>query len=152
MTTSTSYFTLAALAAAALIFSTATIGAEQTKPAADATSVNVTVKYTGAGTVDGNRRIWIWIFDNPNIGPGSIPVDEQSTAINGGTVTFSATTPVYIAVAYDEKGGFVGQAPPPPGSPIMMYGMKGPDDPPQPVTPGAKGSVIVTFDDSQRMP
>ncbi len=152
MTTSTSHFTLAALAAAALIFTTAATGAEQTTPAAHATGVNVTVKYTGAGAVDDHRRIWVWIFDNPNIGADSIPVDERSITKNGEMVTFSATAPVYIAVAYDEKGGFAGQAPPPSGSPIMMYGMKGPNDPPQPVTPGAKGSVSVTFDDSQRMP
>ncbi len=152
MTTSTSHFTLAGLAAAALIFTTAATGAEQT-PGADATSVNVTVNYTGAGTVDDNRRIWVWIFDNPNIGPDSIPIGEESVAKNGGVATFSTTSKqVYVAIAYDEKGGFAGQAPPPSGSPLAMYGMKGPNEPPQPVTPGAKGSVSVTFDDSQRMP
>jgi hypothetical protein len=145
--------TIAGLAAAVLVFSTAGAGAEQAKPAADAGSVNVTVKYTGAGTVDDNRRIWVWLFDNPNIGQDSIPIGEQSIAKNGGTASFTTTSAqVYIAIAYDEKGGFMGQAPPPTGSPIAMYGMTGPDTPPQPVAPGAKGKVNMTFDDSQRMP
>ena len=144
--------TLAGLAVATLVFNTGGARAEQTKPTTDAAGVNVTVKYTGAGTVDANRRIWVWLFDNPNIGPESIPIGEQSISKNGGTASFStASGEVYIAVAYDEKGGFMGQAPPPSGSPVMLYGMNG-TDPPQPVTPGAKGKVTVTFDDSQRMP
>ena len=152
MTTSTSFRVLAGFAAA-VIFTTAATGAEQTKPAADATSVNVTVKYTGAGTVDDNHRIWVWLFDNPTIGPDSIPIGEQSISKNGGMATFSTTTTqVYIAIAYDEKGGFAGQAPPPSGSPVALYGMSGPNGQPQAVTPGAKGTVTVTFDDSQRMP
>ena len=145
--------TLVGVTVAALAFSTVGARADQAKPATAGGSVTVTVKYTGAGTVDANHSIWVWLFDNPNIGPESIPIGEQSIAKNGGTATFTTTTgQVYIAVAYDEKGGFMGQAPPPTGSPIAMYGMTGPDAPPQPVTPGTKGKVSLTFDDSQRMP
>jgi hypothetical protein len=152
MTKSTSR-TLAGLVALTLVLSTAGTIAEQAKPAADASSVNVTVKYTGAGTVDAKRRIWVWLFDNPNIGPDSVPVGEESLSENGMTATFSTTSAqVYIAVAYDEKGGFMGQAPPPAGSPVMLYGVTGPDAAPQSVAPGPKGKVTVTFDDSQRMP
>jgi hypothetical protein len=145
--------TFAGLAVAALVFSPLGARAEQAKPASTGGDVTVTVKYTGAGAVDATRSIWVWLFDNPNIGPESIPIGEQSITKNGGTATFTTTSgQVYIAVAYDEKGGFMGQAPPPSGSPVAMYGMTGPDQPPQPVTPGAKGKVTVTFDDSQRMP
>ena len=143
--------TFAGLAVAALILSTAAVRANQSTATADTTSVSVTVKYTGAGAVDDSHRIWVWIFDNPAIGPESIPIGEQSIAKNGGIATFSTTTrQVYIAIAYDEKGGFIGQAPPPSGSPVAMYGMNGPDDTPQPVTPGEK--VAITFDDMMRMP
>jgi hypothetical protein len=153
MTSSICRWTIAGLAAATLAFTTAGLRAEQNPSAADPTRVSVTVNYTGAGTVDTSHRIWVWLFDNPNIGPDAMPIDERSIAENGGTATFSTIGPqVYIAVAYDLGGGFVGQAPPPSGSPIALYGMKGPNDPPQPVTPGAKGAVTVTFDDTQRMP
>ena len=61
-----------------------------------------------------------------------------------------AAKQVYIAIAYDEGGGFQGQAPPPPGSPVTFYGVKAPTDPPLPVTPGEKGKVTVTLTDAQR--
>jgi hypothetical protein len=125
--------------------------AEQAKP--DAAGVNVTVKYTGKGTVDATHKIWVWLFDTPEIGPGSIPIAEDSTAKNGGAVTFANVTAkeVFVAVAYDENGGFAGQAPPPPGSPIAMYGVKLATDKPQPVIPGPKASVAITISDAQRM-
>ena len=125
--------------------------AEQAKPA-ESNSVSVTIKYDGKGTVDPGHKIWVWLFDSPEIGPGSVPIAEDSMAKNGGTITFpSVASTVYIAVAYDEAGGFVGQAPPPPGSPIGLYGAKGPNDKPLPVTPGPKGAVKMVFTDAQRM-
>jgi hypothetical protein len=140
---------LAAVCFAVFVFSPL---AAQQKPSGDSTGVSVTVKYGGKGTVDADHRIWVWLFDTPDIGPGAIPIAEESMAKNGGTVSFpSVTAPVYIAVAFDEKGGFIGQAPPPPGSPIALYGVKGPDEKPMAVTPGADGAVKLAFDDSQRM-
>jgi hypothetical protein len=128
------------------------VTAEQAKP--DASGVTVTVKYTGKGTVDANHQLWVWLFDNPDIGPGSIPIAEQAIPKNGGTATFSNVTAaqVYIAVAYDEGGGFGGQAPPPPGSPIAMFGAKGPDAPPEAVVPGPKAAITIALDDTMRMP
>jgi hypothetical protein len=125
--------------------------AEQTKPAADS-SVNVTVKYTGKGTVDAKHRLWVWLFDTPKIDVGAIPIAEMSIDKNGGTAAFTSVgaAQVYVAIAYDEGGGFQGQAPPPPGSPIALYGAKGPDDPPMAVTPGPKGKVNVVLTDAQR--
>lgn len=135
-----------------LVFTSGSVTAGQAKPSADSSGVSVTVKYSGKGTVDADHKIWVWLFDSPEIGPGAIPVAEESMATNGGTVSFpSVSSTVYIAIAYDEKGGFVGQAPPPAGSPITLYGAKGPDSQPLPVTPGPKGAVKVAFDDSQRM-
>ena len=145
--------TFAVLAVTALMLSTTTIRANRNQSTVDATSVNVTVKYTGAGTVDATHRIWVWIFDTPNIGPDAMPIGEQSISKNGGTATFSTTTKqVYIALAFDEQGGFMGQAPPPSGTPVAMYGMNGPDGQPEPVVPGDKGGVAITFDDTMRMP
>jgi hypothetical protein len=125
--------------------------AEQTKGAAD-TSVSVTIKYAGKGAVDAKHRLWVWLFDTPQIDAGSIPIAEMSIDKNGGTATFPnvAAKQVYVAIAYDEGGGFQGQAPPPPGSPVTFYGIKAATDPPAPVTPGPKGKVNVTLTDAQR--
>jgi hypothetical protein len=122
-------------------------------PAPGSGGVNVTVKYTGKGVVDKSHMLWVWLFDTPDIGPGAIPIAEQSIDTNGGTVSFSGVTSkeVYVAVAYDEGGGFTGQAPPPPGSPIALYGVKADTDKPQPVAPGPKASVAIAFNDAQRM-
>jgi hypothetical protein len=123
-------------------------------PAQEPLGVSVTVHYKGKGTVDASHRLWVWLFDTPNIGPDSFPIGETSIDKNGGTATFPAVSAkqVYIAVAFDEGGGFFGQAPPPSGSPIAIYGQQGPDQPPLAVTPGANGKVTVTFTDAQRMP
>ena len=129
----------------------------QTKPAADADSVTVTAKYAGKGPVDASHRIWVWLFETPDINAGSMPVGEMSIEKNGGTATFTHVTSkeVYVAVAYDEKGGFMGQAPPPSGSPMAIYGFglkAAAEDQPVAVVPGPKGKAIVTFADTQRMP
>jgi hypothetical protein len=96
--------------------------------------------------------LWIWLFDTPEIGPGSIPIDERSLAKNGSRATFESVgaRQVWIAVAYDEKGGFGGSAPPPSGAPIAIYSSEG--GAPTAVVPGEKGAVTIVFDDSIRMP
>lgn len=114
-------------------------------------SVNVTVNYKGSGTVDGSHRVWVWLFDSPDIGPGSMPIAELSVDKNGAAATFEVgVDQVWIAVAFDEKGVMSGSAPPPSGSPIGIYASS--SGAPEAVMPGAKGAVTVTFDDSQRMP
>lgn len=123
------------------------------KPATTA-EVKVTVKYSGKAMVDKSHRIWVWLFDSPNIGPDTMPLAEDSIDKNGGTVTFTgiAAKEVYVAVALDEKGGFMGQAAPPAGSPTAIYGAMKLGDKPKPIVPGPKeGSVVINLTDAQRM-
>ncbi len=122
-------------------------------PAAHAAagSVKVTVNYTGKGAVDGSHRVWVWLFDSPDIGPGSMPIAETSVDTNGAVAAFEVSQDqVWIAVAYDEKGVMTGNSPPAPGSPIGIH-VSG-TGAPEAVTAGAAGAVALTFDDSQRMP
>lgn len=116
-----------------------------------AAAVQIKVDYKGKGTVDGSHRVWVFLFDTPNIGPGAMPIAMDSVEKNGATATFDVVgEKVWIAVAYDESGTMTGDAPPPSGTPVAIYG--GDPAAPQAVTPGAKEPVTVTFDDSQRMP
>src|SRR5215212_353612 len=64
-------------------------------------AVKVTVHYKGKGKVDGSHKIWVWLFDNPNIGAGSMPIDQTSIEKNDSEVVFDGVAPsqVYIAVA-----------------------------------------------------
>lgn len=119
--------------------------------AAAAGAVNVTINYKGAGAVDGSHRVWIWLFNSPDIGPASMPIAQMSVEKNGDAATFEVGDDrVWIAVAYDEKGVMTGNEPPPSGTPIGIYASS--TGAPEAVTPGANGAVTVTFDDSQRMP
>lgn len=114
-------------------------------------SVRVTVKYTGKGPVDETHRVWLWLFDTPNIGPGAMPIAELSIGKNGDTATFEsvAAAKVWIAAAYDEHGTMSGSAPPPSGTPIGIYASS--TGAPEGVKPGDKPATL-TFDDSFRMP
>jgi len=114
-------------------------------------SVRVIVKYTGKGPVDETHRVWLWLFDTPDIGPGSMPIAELSVGKNGDTATFDSVgaAKVWIAAAYDVHGTMSGSAPPPSGTPIGIYASS--TGAPEGVKPGDKAAIL-TFDDSQRMP
>jgi hypothetical protein len=134
-----------------LAFSTAIAAAYPT--AGGDGSVKVTVKYSGKGDVDDSHRLWVWLFDSPNIGASSMPIAETSIDTNGGVATFDGISApqVWIAAAYDVRGGFAGMAPPPSGSPASTYGIAA-GGAPAPVTPGENGAVTLAFDDTFKMP
>jgi hypothetical protein len=147
---------LALLTLAGVLLGAPTLAAQeppQEKPA-EAGKLAVSIQYTGKGTVDSDHRIWIWVFDTPNISANSMPVASASLSENGGTNKFfGLPKEVYLAVAYDEKGGYDGSTgPPPPGTPIMIHGMT-PEGTGSPVPTGGDDAVLKTsFDDSVRMP
>jgi hypothetical protein len=120
--------------------------------AAAAGSVKVTVHYKGKGTVDASHKLWVWVFDTPNIGAGAMPLGQVALDKNDVEAVFNDVTAdkVWIAVAYDESGIMTGDAPPPSGTPIGI--LAGSDGAPTAVMSGAKGTAVLTFDDSQRMP
>jgi len=111
----------------------------------------MTVEYKGAGKVDKEHQIWIWVFDTPTIDESSEPVSITSVAENNGSASFnSLPETVYIAVCFDEKGGYDGTSgPPQSGSPVSIYGGSGTA---KAVKTGSEAKVTVTFDDSMRMP
>ena len=130
-------------------------GALNAAPIADhvtAGTVKVTVTYKGKGKVDTSHKLWVWLFDSPNIGAGSMPIGQVSLDANGTEAVFDnvAGDKVYIAVAFDEQGAMMGDAPPPTGTPIGI--LAGADGAPSGVAPGGKAPVVLTFDDTIRMP
>jgi hypothetical protein len=143
------------IAAAAMHFSTAVTASSRpsTQEAkANAATVKVTIDYKGKGTIDSSHRVFVWLFNSPDIGPGSVPVAELTVDKNGGTAIFNGVVDqrVWIAVAYDEHGLMTGAAPPPSGTPVGLY--VGSDGTPQAVVPAESTAAVVTFDDSIRMP
>lgn len=138
-----------AIAIAAVSVSTAIAAG----PAADSqnSSVRVTVKYTGKGAVDETHPLWLWLFDTPEIGPGSMPIAVLSVGKNGDTATFEsvAAAKVWIAAAYDVNGTMSASAPPPSGTPVGVYASS--TGAPEGVKPGDTPAIL-TFDDSFRIP
>ncbi len=114
-----------------------------------AREVSVTVTYTGKGPVDQTHELWVYLFDRAEIGAESEPLAIQPIRKSGGTTTFKHVTadPVYVAVAYDEKGDFDAQGEPPVGTPITIYAKDGKSIP---VKPGPQGKVTITFDETVR--
>jgi hypothetical protein len=115
-------------------------------------NVKVTVNYKGKGTVDPTHKIWVWLFDSPNIGAGSQPIDQIALDKNGTMAEFANVVPgqVWVAVAFDQQGVMTGNEPPPPGSPISIHANA--NGVPDPVTPGDKAVLTITFDETVRMP
>jgi len=120
--------------------------------APDTGQLKVTVNYKGPGTVDKSHQIFVWVFDNPDIGATSTPISSDVITANGGTASFSGLPKtVYLAAAFNEKGDYDGtQGPPPTGTPVTVYGGMGTATAVE--TGGAEAAVTITFDDSTRMP
>jgi len=114
-------------------------------------TVKVTIHYTGKGKVDASHKVWVWLFDTPNIGPGAMPIDQVSIDKNDTDAVFQgvATEKVYVAAAFDESGSMMGDAPPPTGTPIGILGVNGA---PSAIASGAKDAAVLTFNDTLRMP
>lgn len=115
-------------------------------------AVRITVHYKGQGAVDARHKIWIWVFDTPDIGPTAMPIREESLAVNGGSITVEGLSPdrVWIAVGYDERGDSTGNTPPASGSPIGIYSTGGGS--PTAIATADRAEAVVAFDDSLRMP
>ena len=84
----------------------------------------MTVTYSGKGEVSAKNEISIFLFTDPNITEASMPVAVGVVEENGGHFLFKDLPPVvYIAVVYDDAGTYNRDSAPPPGTPVMLYGM-----------------------------
>lgn len=140
-------------AALAGVFVATILAAGPVAEVSAAGDVAVTVTYKGKGRVDDTHEVWVFLFDTAELGPGARPVGTQVVKQNGGTATFPGVTsdPVYIRIAYDEKGDYDGfSGPPPSGTPVAQHSKDGKTI--APVKPGAGAKIKVVFDDSSRHP
>lgn len=137
--------------AVALLLVAATVAAQTSTTK----SLEVTITYEGAGEVDETHRIHVFVFDTPP-SPDGLPVGMSSLGENGGSLTFSAlySSPVYVAVVYDDVGGYdpnyVG--PPQASAPIGMYADAETGEPaPIELSEEETTAIEIVFDDSVRM-
>jgi hypothetical protein len=138
---------MAAVALAAVLG--VVVGAAQ----GDGGRLAATVEYKGTGTVDKEHRLWLFVFDTPNIGMDTMPIATGTLAENGGTYKFvGLPKQVYLAAAFDEQGGYDMSGPPPQGTPITIHGMATAGSATPVSTGGDDAKVTITFDDSIRIP
>jgi hypothetical protein len=128
-------------------------GQQGQQPDTQSGKLAVAVEYT-KGPVDKDHQIWIWVFDTPNITADTPPLATGSSAENKSPYKFAGLPKeVYLAVAYDEKGGYDGtMAPPPQGTPVHIYGAAEGGVAAAVPTGGDDARLEFAFDDSMRMP
>jgi hypothetical protein len=116
---------------------------------ADKRTIEVEVNYTGAGTVNASHKIYVALWNSPDLSGGP-PVTVKSLDSKKGMVTFSDVqiVPAYVSTAYDPTGNWDAQSPPPSGSSLGMYSKNPPNPQPIDVAAGKTIRVSITFDDS----
>jgi hypothetical protein len=124
----------------------------QTKP--DRT-LEVKLNYTGAGKVDQNHKIFVFLFDSPDFMQGNaMPIANQAATAKDGTVTFSdlSAATIYAVAAFDPKGEYDGMSgPPPAGSSLGMYSKDTGTPAPVNLEAGKTAHIDLAFDDTAKM-
>jgi hypothetical protein len=117
-------------------------------------TLKVKLTYNGTGEVDEQHRIWVYLFDNPNIGTGSMPFEVASASSQGQVLSFSGVvqSPVYLAAIYDSAGNYDGQSAPASGVPVTLYGIETGGPAPIDIVDDGTVEIEVIFDDSIRVP
>lgn len=120
-------------------------------PRTRSNDLSVTVTYTGKGTVDASHRIWVFLFDTPDITVESEPIDVQSIEANGKATVFKGLSRevVYIATTYDHTGVYADGVPSPETA-VGIYSTDGKGTAAGVKTTGA-AKVSIKFDDSQKV-
>jgi len=141
---------LFALALIALMFAT------QSWADGNGRGLRVKVTYTGNGTVDGQHRIYVSVYDTSYIGhQGDAPLATLSLTENGQTAAFSGLkkSPVYVFAFFDKAGGCdPARCSPPSGAPAALYGKQMGIADPIEIEEGKTAAIEMTFDDSLTMP
>lgn len=123
---------------------------------AQSKGVAVTVEFKGDGEVNAEHPIWVFVWNSADFS-NSIPIGAKTLTSNASVAEFAgvSASPIYITVAYDEKGGYNPQAvgAPPTGTPVSAYLVPG-DNAPSALTLKEDGmtEVRIAFDGTFRMP
>ena len=117
----------------------------------EASTLEVTVRYTGAGEVGKHHGLVAIVLDRADFrDPATRILGMRYLTTNGSSVSFADLTVerVFVFAIYDEKGGFTGV-----GAPLGPLGfVAGGDGAPAPVSVREEPRVTLTFDDARRVP
>jgi hypothetical protein len=123
-------------------------------PATGDSTVQVSINYTGSGTVDRNHVILVVLWDSADfMKPGAEmkpPFAEMQLSSKSGSVKFEHVkqNPVYVSCAYDPAGNWKGGSEPPDGSSLGLYVTQPGVPAPVNLQPGKTAKVSLKLDDS----
>jgi len=127
-----------------------------TAMAAEPSTLEVKLNYTGAGTVDEKHKIVLFLFDSPDFTQGNaMPIGSAMASAKDEVVKFKdiAKGPVYVVAAFDPKGEYDGQSGPPPSGSSLGMLIEGPNAPKAiALEPGKTTTITLTFNDMIKMP
>jgi hypothetical protein len=120
-------------------------------------TLKVKLKYSGAGTVDEKRQIFLFLFDSTDFMQNSsnaTPIDRQTASAKEVTVSFSgiATSPVYLVALYDPTGSYQGMSAPPSGVSVGLYSNATGQPEPIRVDAGKTAEIALAIDDDAKTP
>ena len=115
--------------------------------------LNVSVTYTGSGTVDEAHKVYVVLWDSPDFVKGDAggpPIGVQGVTSKSDVAHFEGLSkgPVYVSMVYDPSGKWDAASPPPSGSSIGLYAK----EPGTPVSERALGARAVAIMRPPRWP
>jgi hypothetical protein len=118
--------------------------------------LNVSVTYTGSGTVDEAHKVYVVLWDSPDFVKGDAggpPIGVQGVTSKSDVAHFEGLSkgPVYVSMVYDPSGKWDAASPPPSGSSIGLYAKEPGTPAPIQLEPGKTTAVSASFDDSQKI-
>ena len=120
----------------------------------DRGSIEVEVDYTGSGKVHAGHKIYVGVFEFPDLESGP-PVGVKSIDAKNGRLTFSnlpSSSRYYVFATHASRSDYDASELPPSGSSLGVYSVEPPKPAPVEVAPGKTTSVKLTFDDSNKIP
>jgi hypothetical protein len=119
--------------------------------------LEVSVAYTGTGTVDEAHKVYVVLWDSPDFMKGDTggpPIGVQGVASKSDVAHFDGLdkSTVYVSMVYDPSGKWDAASPPPSGSSVGLYSTEPGTPAPVKLDSGKTTKVSTSFDDSQKVP
>jgi len=126
--------------------------------AAETSSLQVHVTYSGAGVVDETHKLYVSLWDTPDFakqgGSSIAPLDMKFVTSKSAVAEFKdlAKSSVYVGMLFDPTGQWDAQSEPPSGTSLGIYSTEPGVPAPIQLTAGKTTKISATLDDSYKKP
>ena|SRR5438270_6369102 len=110
----------------------------------------VEVTYAGSGTVDASHKVYVVLWDSPELpreGSHVSPLQIKSVSVKSSAVRFKGikSNSVYVSAVYDPTGQWDAKSAPPSGAALGLYGKKRHTPDPIQVSAQKTTTISLTF-------